>query len=144
MFARARLRLTLLYIALLALVLGVFSGVFYVALATVLSPSFDVAPELTSEQVAAAAYQVTIERIGVALVAAYIAVVAVVGLAAWALASRTLLPIRDAHDRQRRFVADASHEIRTPLAAIRATAEEAAGRGASNEELQGALTGIVD
>jgi signal transduction histidine kinase len=142
MFGRARWRLTLIYIALFALVLGVFSAVFYVGFATVLGPSFDIGPELSNEQAAEAAYQATIEQVGVALVAAYLVVVAVVGLAAWALASRTLRPIREAHLRQRRFVADASHEVRTPLAAIRATAEETMGREASIEELRAALAGI--
>jgi len=142
MFGRARWRLTLIYIALFALVLGVFSAVFYVGFATVLAPSFDIGPELSNEQAADAAYQATLEQVGVALAAAYLVVVAVVGLAAWALASRTLRPIREAHLRQRRFVADASHEVRTPLAAIRATAEETMGRDATVEELRGALAGI--
>ena len=34
-------------------------------------------------------------------------------------------PIREAHERQRRFVADASHEMRTPLTVIRATTDNA-------------------
>ena len=143
MFGRARWRLTILYIALFAVVLGVFSAVFYFGFATVLAPSFDIGPELSNTQAAEAAYQATLERIGAALVVANFVVVALVGVAAWVLASRTLRPIRDAHIRQRRFIADASHEVRTPLAAIRATAEEAASRTASVEELQDALGGIV-
>ena len=119
MFRRARVRLTVLYIALFALTLGVFSLVFYVGFATVLAPAFDLAPDLSSEQVAQVAYQTTLERVGLALIAADVIVVALVALLAWALADRTLRPIREAHARQRRFVADASHEIRTPLAAIR-------------------------
>jgi hypothetical protein len=43
MFRRARVRLTLLYIGLFALVLGIFSGVFYIWFATVLAPTFDLA-----------------------------------------------------------------------------------------------------
>ena len=143
MFGRARWRLTVLYIALFALVLGIFSAVFYLGFATVLAPNFDIGPELTNTQAAEAAYQATIERIGAALVVAYLVVVALVGVAAWVLASRTLRPIRDAHLRQRRFIADASHEVRTPLAAIRATAEVAVSRDASVEELRDALGGIV-
>ena len=123
MFGRARRRLTLLYIGLFTLVLGVFSAVFYIGFSTVLAPTFDIAPELSNEQIAQVAYQATIDRIGLALLVADVVVVALVGLAAWTLASWTLRPIRDAHVRQRAFVADASHEMRTPLAAIRATAE---------------------
>jgi signal transduction histidine kinase len=143
MFRRARWRLTLLYIALFAVALGIFAAVFYVGFATVLAPAFDLAPELTNEQAADAAYQATLERIGIALALAYVVAVGLVSIAAWVLASRTLRPIREAHVRQRRFVADASHEVRTPLAAIRATAEEAAGREATAEELRAALTRIA-
>ena len=39
MFRRARIRLTALYIALFALVLGVFSLVFYVGFVTILAPA---------------------------------------------------------------------------------------------------------
>ena len=143
MFRRARWRLTLLYIALFAVALGIFAAVFYIGFATVLAPAFDLAPELTNVQAADAAYQATIERIGLALAIAYVVAVALVSVAAWVLASRTLRPIREAHVRQRRFVADASHEVRTPLAAIRATAEEAVTRAASPEQLQEALTRIA-
>ena len=142
MFARARIRLTLLYIALLALVLILFSLVFYIAIVTVLAPTFDLAPELSNGQAAEQAYRLTIERIGVSLAIGVPVVIAVVGVLAWVLASRTLAPIREAHLRQRRFVADASHEIRTPLAAIRATAESAMDGTETADELRAAL-GIV-
>ena len=139
MFRRARLRLTVLYIVLFAITLIVFSVVFYVGFATVLAPAFDIGPELTSEQVAQVAYQTTLERVGFALVAADLIVIALVALAAWALADRTLRPIREAHARQRRFVADASHEIRTPLATIRSSAEGALASATTVAELRRAL-----
>jgi signal transduction histidine kinase len=148
MFERTRLRLTLLYVALFALVLATFSVVFYVLLAYALSPEFEVTPELTNEQAAALAYQATIDQIGVAIVVADLAVVALVAGAAWLLATRTLRPIREAHERQRRFVADASHEMRTPLAAIRAAAEggleQAASDGHEPEAERAALSVVVD
>lgn len=144
MFRRARIRLTVLYIALFALVVGVFSVVFYVGFATVLAPTFDIAPELSSEQAAQVAYQATVERIGLALVLGDLLVIVLVGVAAWILAARTLQPIDEAHARQRRFVADASHEMRTPLAAIRATAEGALSGAGSADELRRSLTVVAD
>ncbi len=136
---RARIRLTLVYIAMFAIVLGVFSVVFYVAFAIVLQPDFDVDPELTNGQAADAAYSAAISRIGASLVIADVAAVLIVGLAAWFLARRTLEPIRDAHLRQQRFVADASHETRNPLAAIKATTEAALEGDHSPEDLRAAL-----
>lgn len=143
MFQRARLRLTLLYIGLFALVLAVFSIGFYVAFSTVLAPTFDLSPDLSNEQVAEAAYQATLARIGLALVVGDAVVLLLVGVAAWILAARTLRPISDAHARQRRFVADASHEMRTPLAAIRASAEGALAAPSSTEDLQRALNVVA-
>lgn len=39
-------------------------------------------------------------------------------VSSWFLTNRALVPIRQAWDRQNRFVADASHELRTPMTAI--------------------------
>lgn len=41
------------------------------------------------------------------------------GIASYWFAGRTLRPIEEAHEAQRRFASDASHELRTPLTAIR-------------------------
>jgi signal transduction histidine kinase len=140
MFRRARIRLTALYVALFAVAIGVFSLVFYVGFLIVLPPAFDLAPDLTNEQVAAVAYQTTVERIGLALVGANLIVIGAVAAAAWVLAARTLKPIGEAHARQRRFVADASHEMRTPLAAILSSAEGALATAHTADELRQALT----
>ena len=144
LFRRARQRLTLLYVAMFAIVLICFSAAFFIGLALVLEPDFDVGPELTNDQAAQVAYRATVERIGVALVAADLLVIGVVAIAAWILAARTLRPIREAHERQRRFVADASHEMRSPLAAIRSTTENALVVGASDADRTAALEIVAD
>jgi signal transduction histidine kinase len=48
-----------------------------------------------------------------------------VGLVTWLIAGRTLRPVRESGERQRRFVADAAHELRSPVASIRQHAEVA-------------------
>ncbi len=144
MFQQARRRLTVLYIVLFALVLFVFSVVFYVGFVTVLQPDFDVAPELSNSQAAELAYEATIERIALALAIADLAAIAVVGATAWMLAARTLEPIREAHQRQQRFIADASHEIRNPLAATKSAAQAALKPEATSKELRAALQSVVE
>lgn len=41
------------------------------------------------------------------------------GVASWWFAGRTLRPIEEAHDAQKRFASDASHELKTPLTVIK-------------------------
>jgi len=118
---RARIRLTLLFIAVFAVVLVTFSLVFYAAFTVVLQPDFDIDPVLTNIQAAEVAYSAVMERIGLSLIVADAVAIVVVGVVAWLLARRTLEPVREAHQRQQRFVADASHETRNPLAIIKAT-----------------------
>src|SRR5207248_215923 len=102
-------------------VIVVFSVAFLALIAIVLEPDFDLSPDTSSDQAAQIAYDAAVERIGFALVAADLVAIGVVGVGAWVVAARTLAPIRESHERQRRFVADASHEMRTPLTVIRTT-----------------------
>jgi two-component system, OmpR family, sensor kinase len=125
-------------------VLVAFSLVFLVVLAVVLQPAFDIAPEVSDEEAARLAYERTIERIALALLLADVIVVAIIGVGGYYLADRTLRPIREAHDRQRRFVADASHEMRSPITAIQGTAESALRPAADVEARRQALETILD
>ncbi len=143
MFRRARVRLTLQYIGLFALLLAVFSVVLYAVFATVLSPVFDLAPEVVSSQAAEAAYGQALRGVLLAIVAADAAALVLIGVVGWVLAARTLRPIREAHLRQRRFIADASHELRSPVAAIRARAEGSLASDASAAELRAAIADIA-
>ncbi len=143
MFAKARRRLAVRYLMLFTVVLIVFSLVFLFALAVVLQPAFDIAPEVSNEEAARVAYSQTIERIAAALLVANAVAFAIIGVAGYYLADRTLRPIREAHDRQRRFVADASHEMRGPITAIQSTAEAALGSNSDAATGQEALETIL-
>jgi signal transduction histidine kinase len=143
-FARARRGLAIRYLLLFAVVLVAFSILFLAVLAVVLQQDFDIAPELSDEAAARLAYDRTIERIALALVLANAAVLAILGVAGYYLAGRTLRPIQEAHDRQRRFVADASHEMRGPITAIQSTAEAALGTTADGPTHERALETILD
>ncbi len=50
-------------------------------------------------------------------------ILVVSGTAAYFLAGKTLRPIAEVMDEQKRFVSDASHELRTPLASLRSEIE---------------------
>jgi two-component system, OmpR family, manganese sensing sensor histidine kinase len=69
----------------------------------------------------------------------------VVGLAAWLLAGRAMVPIRQAYERLQQFTADASHELRTPVATILTTAQSAVQSSQlTPQQSQAKFTAIVE
>lgn len=73
-----------------------------------------------------------------------VVVLVAAGFGSYALAKRTLHPIKEAHEQQTRFTADVSHELRTPLTAIKMESEVAlmdstAGKPAFKEALRSNL-----
>jgi signal transduction histidine kinase len=58
----------------------------------------------------------------------------------WLITGRTLRPVREASERQRRFVADAAHELRSPVASIRQHAEVASVHPETTDVLELAAT----
>lgn len=52
-----------------------------------------------------------------------LSILAISGVAGYFLAGRTLKPIEEMVEKQKRFISDASHEFRTPIAALRAEIE---------------------
>lgn len=70
-------------------------------------------------------YENASHRLLMRLVELNIIVLLGAGFSSYWLARRTLQPIEDAHEQQKRFTADVSHELRTPLTALRMESEVA-------------------
>lgn len=70
-------------------------------------------------------YNNTVHRLLWRLVGLNVFVLVAAGGASYWLARRTLEPIEEAHEQQKRFTADVSHELRTPLTALKMEAEVA-------------------
>lgn len=143
LFRSATLKLTVWYLAILMLISLSFSVVIYqVSLAEVdnrletlqhnllddSSPSYirdrtlSLLP-VSADDLRKAEISVASKQIVLALVYVNVIVLLAGGVAAYAMAKRTLRPIEDAHEAQSRFTSDASHELRTPLAAMKAELE---------------------
>jgi signal transduction histidine kinase len=72
-------------------------------------------------------------------------VISTAGVASYALARRTLKPIEEAHERQKRFTADVSHELRTPLTALKMESEVALmDPAATKADLKAVITSNVE
>lgn len=124
MFHAARLRLTAWYLLILAVIVAMLSFALYRLLLLAQDSELHAAGTAARHSLVHAfardevilAYQIVAVDIGVLLLAT---------IGAYVLAGRTLRPIEDAMERQRRFAAAASHELRTPLTALQGNLEVA-------------------
>ncbi len=114
---RARLKLTAAYVGVSVIVLAVFSYLLYNALLAHLAESINedvlnfTARELFFERASSVVLSQILMADGIALI--------FILLSGYVLTGITLRPIREARDRERRFLADAAHELRTPLSVMK-------------------------
>ena len=114
-FSKTRLKLTLFYTISIFTVLVIFSIAAYIAFERISINT----PEFEDNKNLADVEQVTMERminrLGVIFIISDSAVLIISAFLGYYLAGRTLLPIQEAMEKQKRFVADSAHELRTPL-----------------------------
>lgn len=151
MFKSARIKLTLWYLVIIAIITGIFSFGTYQLLTLELRRSLHIqtnrifppsglpfsgdnspvffnvrfsnnAPALEFER---QVYKEARDRILTRMILVNLAVLGITGVAAYFLAGKTLAPIEIMLEDQKRFVADASHELRTPLTSLKTEIEVA-------------------
>ncbi len=137
-FARAQVRLALLFAGLVIVLVLVSTVFLYLSfssdLRSVAQREFESGAD-EEEYVAQ-----SLDTLRWRLIAVDAAIVVVVGLGGLLYARRTLRPIRDSVAAQKRFVADASHDLRTPLAIMKTDIEVAL----RNPELLPALRPVLE
>jgi signal transduction histidine kinase len=136
-FARAQLRLALLFAAIVVALVVVSSVFMYLTVRTdIQAAASGQFQDGESEQ---AFVSQSLGTLRWQLVAVDAAIVVIIGLGGLLYARRTLKPIRENVAAQKRFVADASHDLRTPLAIMKAEFEVALRRGELDEQARGVL-----
>lgn len=143
MFSTARFRLTAWYVLILAVIVGILSAAIYSLILvaqegeihTATSGTRDLLERVMEQDEVSLAYHIA---------AVDLLVLALCGVGAYMLAGRTLRPIHDAMERQRRFAAAASHELRTPLTALHGSLEVALLRRREPAEYERVLREAVD
>jgi two-component system, OmpR family, sensor histidine kinase CiaH len=134
-FRSARIKLTLLYLAIIVAIVALLSSTLYEFHSHDLEriDRGRAVPELRSdgpspgETPSIGEY---LESLGRSIIFADIITIIAAGGLSWLLATRTLRPLRHAVEAEQRFYANAAHDLRTPLAVMRSEAEVSLRSGA--------------
>jgi two-component system sensor histidine kinase CiaH len=135
MFRSATFKLTLYYIGLVVTISLIFSVILYQVAANQLASGlmnesariYTQFPVFQNDPILRPHRDILTDqhRILARLIGFNIIVVVVAGFGSYWLARRTLAPIEEAHEQQKRFTSDVSHELRTPLTALKMETEVA-------------------
>lgn len=148
LFTKARLKITLLYFLLGAIILIIAGYLIYSDLTAIVQNILQTVQQLLASRVpvdqGTAATIITnsidaqIKQMDISI---GIWLIVTMVLSAYLLAGITLRPVKRAMERQKRFMANISHELRTPLSVVRTNTEATllGGEQATNAELKEAL-----
>lgn len=121
-FLKVRLKLTLFYATSLFIVIVVFSSLIYVSFLNNIVNNNEFEEENYSDLSASKEFQVlnnAITRLRLTLIITDVGIIIIVTVLGFFLSNRTLKPIRNSLEEQKRFVSDSAHELRTPLTVMK-------------------------
>ncbi len=116
LFFKARIRLTLLYVAMIVVLLLIFSQIIYISVSGNIKNNIE--GDFATQNQQEIFVQKGIHNLQITLLLANAGILIVVGGLSFFLAGRTLSPIHNTLEQQKQFLSDASHELRTPLAIL--------------------------
>jgi signal transduction histidine kinase len=122
-FERARIKLTAYYLISTIIVVGIFSVLLISTLEKNLKDSFE--EIIDNDRTRNEVFIRTKDGLETSIFLADGVILILVGSLGYLLAGRTLSPIKEAMERQKRFTADASHDLRTPLTILKTGMEVA-------------------
>ena len=126
---RARVTLISTYVLVSTLVVGITSHLLFKAMLVNMADSIeDQVPGLINQVLL---FEHTEGILEFKIIFADILIVFMISITAYVLTEITLKPVREARNRERRFLADAAHELRTPLSVMR-SGNEVVLRGEKN------------
>lgn len=142
LFGAARLQLTGFYILTTAIVMIVFSSIVYYAIAANINDNVE--GNFHDEAAQQAFVSTTVDNLRNEIILVDLGVFAAITALSWFAAGKTLRPIKNALEAQRRFSADASHELLTPLTVIKSEAEVVLENNSATIESKKSATSIVE
>ncbi|MDB5259844.1 MAG: histidine kinase [Candidatus Nomurabacteria bacterium] len=132
-FERARIKLTVYYLISTVIVTGIFSVLLISTLEKNLRDSFE--EIIDNNHTRNEVFIRTKDGLEASIFLADGVIILLVGSLGYLLAGRTLSPIKEAMDRQKRFTADASHDLRTPLTILKTGMEVALQNKTQNPDM---------
>jgi two-component system sensor histidine kinase CiaH len=134
-FERTRLKLTALYAVTMMIILVIFSGALYNNISKNIRVRLDVRPTTDAFgfihepriplEIQRAVKEEILSDIQHSIFLLDLILLFIITVVGYILAGKTLLPIQETFERQKRFIADASHDLRTPLSIMQSELEVA-------------------
>lgn len=137
-FQKARIKLTIYYVAIMMAILALFSSVLIYTVELKIRQGFR--DRIIVTEVEGDPVQNTSDDIEMLIYLVDGILLIIIGFSSYFLAGKTLKPIKEALDSQKKFSADASHDLRTPLAIMMTESEVALqNKNPKVEELQSTI-----